>query len=264
MALRTYTKQRGTIYRPKGRVLLQKKLAARILLLHRFAPLFLIGIGVFLLSSVLLPMLFGEFLSTNTQVGAVETVTPPIQNRERLLPTPKPTPLVIAQELPFIDLRNWFPNQEVFLAPPTEEKTYTLSVPKIGIFNAKVVVGGQSLDQHLIHFPKTAYPGEKGTAVIFGHSVLRTFYNPKESNPRRYVSIFSTIMTLKVGDEIRLLDDSVLYTYRVTKKEDVLPTDSRILEQSSDQRQLRLVTCTPEGTTLRRGLVTAVLDDTLQ
>jgi len=102
-------------------------------------------------------------------------------------------------------------------------------------------------------------PGQPGAPVVFGHSLLRQFYNPKESNPRRYNSIFSTIMTLDKGDKIYLYYGDVRYTYVVEDKTEVKPTDTYILSQDYGVRQLKLVTCVPEGTYLRRGVVTAQL-----
>jgi LPXTG-site transpeptidase (sortase) family protein len=68
-------------------------------------------------------------------------------------------------------------------------------------------------------------------------------------------------MTLKIGDEIIVRDDAITYTYKVTSKTEVKPTDVFILDQDQTSRQLKLVTCVPEGTTLRRGVVTAVLEE---
>lgn len=66
-------------------------------------------------------------------------------------------------------------------------------------------------------------------------------------------------MTLKAGDEIFVTYDGVKYRYLVQEKTEVQPEDVYILTQHYDVRQLKLVTCTPEGTYLRRGVVTAQL-----
>jgi LPXTG-site transpeptidase (sortase) family protein len=68
-------------------------------------------------------------------------------------------------------------------------------------------------------------------------------------------------MTLKKGDEIKILDDGITYTYQVMEKTEVKPEDTYILAQRRDAKLLKLVTCTPEGTYLRRGVVTAQLID---
>jgi LPXTG-site transpeptidase (sortase) family protein len=272
MAVQVYRKKQPTVYRPKERARVQKKFARRIFFLHRLAPFFLVSVGIFLLASVIVPIIFsevssGQELRVSAEGDAAEKTNGSILGvikRENLLPTPKPTPTLIATDLDYTDLSNWFPDHSVPFIPTSEEKRYILSIPKIGIENAEVVLGGSNLDQHLIQYPGTGLPGDMGSPVIFGHSVLRQFYNPKETNPRRYISIFSTIMTLKDGDPIYIKDGTTTFTYRVSSKTEVKPTDRYILEQQLDTRQLKLVTCTPEGTTLRRGVVTAILDESGQ
>jgi LPXTG-site transpeptidase (sortase) family protein len=66
-------------------------------------------------------------------------------------------------------------------------------------------------------------------------------------------------MTLEKGDRIYLYYGDARYTYMVEAKTEVKPTDTYILSQDYSSRQLKLVTCTPEGTYLRRGVVTAQL-----
>ncbi len=169
-------------------------------------------------------------------------------------------PVVIDTQLDFTNLANWFDDQALSLANSNQvQDEYVLEIPKLGIVNANVKAGGTDLNESLIQYPGTAMPGQPGAPVIFGHSVLRQFYNPKESNPKRYSSIFSTIMTLKPGDKIYLKQGSVTYTYSVQDKTEVKPTDTYILAQRYDSRLLKLVTCVPEGTYLKRGVVTAVL-----
>jgi len=168
--------------------------------------------------------------------------------------------VILDQDLDFTDLTNWFSDDLENVELSTSEFIeYTLDIPRLGISNAKVRVGGSDLNQSLIHYPGTGMPGQLGAPVIFGHSVLRQFYNPSENNPRRYNSIFSKIMTLEKGDKIYLTYDNVKYTYVVQGKTEVKADDTFILAQRVDVRQLKLVTCVPEGTTLRRGVITAQL-----
>lgn len=169
-------------------------------------------------------------------------------------------PIMIDYDLDYTNLSNWFSenlaDEELFNQQIEE---YTLDIPSLNINNAKVRVGGTDLNKSLIQYPGTALPGQTGAPVIFGHSVLRQFYNPSEKNPRRYTSIFSTIMTLKPGDKIYLTYNNTRYTYEVQSNTEVQPTDTFILAQRLDARQLKLVTCVPEGTVLRRGIVIAQL-----
>lgn len=169
-------------------------------------------------------------------------------------------PVILDYSLDYTDLSNWF-NQESseFTDIDYQVEEYRLDIPSVNITNTKVRVGGTDLNKSLIQYPGTALPGEPGAPVIFGHSVLRQFYNPSEKNPRRYSSIFSKIMTLKNGDKIYLTYNNAKYTYQVQSNTEVQPTDTFILAQRYDVRQLKLVTCVPEGTILRRGIVIAQL-----
>lgn len=271
MAVQRYLKQRPIAYHPKERVHRKQAFARRVLLLHRLAPIFLVSVGIILLGSVVFPILSSQLLpETQLRAGAQEEMVDNPElieklkvrtHREDLLPTPKPTPMVIATELSYLDLADWFPEHQVPIVAPQEAKKYYITIPTLHIEDAEVVYGGRNLDQHLIQYPETAMPGEYGAPVIFGHSILRQFYNPKKDNPRRYISVFSTIMTLKKGDAIYVRDEKITYTYRVSEKSEVQPTDRYILEQQLNVRQLKLVTCTPEGTTLRRGVVIATLEE---
>jgi sortase A len=119
---------------------------------------------------------------------------------------------------------------------------YTISVPKLKIDSASVAIGGEDLSKSLIQYPGTALPGKHGNSVIFGHSVLPIFYNPKN-----YISIFSLLPTLKNGDEIDVNYDGVSYVYKVENMFEVLPTDIQVLDQDSSDSFLTLVTCVPPG-----------------
>lgn len=97
----------------------------------------------------------------------------------------------------------------------------------------------------------SAFPGEIGNLVITGHSAGDVY----SSNPYKY--IFSGLERLEDGDLIYVNYNSVRYTYKVTKKEVVDPTNVGALVYSTDKPMLTLVTCTPLGTSRQRLLVTA-------
>lgn len=134
----------------------------------------------------------------------------------------------------------------------TQIETYQISIPKLGIENAKVKIGGEDLKSALIHYPDTSLPGRLGNGVIFGHSVLPQFFNPEN-----YLTIFSTLHRLKNGDKIILNVDGVEYQYLVQDMYEVQADDLSVLEQRYDRRFLSLITCSPPGTYLRRLVVKA-------
>lgn len=119
---------------------------------------------------------------------------------------------------------------------------YNLSIPKLEIENATVAIGGEDLSKSLIQYPSTALPGKPGNSVIFGHSILPLFYDPK-----KYIAIFSKLPTLKTGDEIFVTYDGVSYKYRIEKMFEVTPSDLEMLKQDTSDSFLTLVTCTPPG-----------------
>lgn len=82
----------------------------------------------------------------------------------------------------------------------------------------------------VLHYPQTAFPGEEGNMVIFGHS---NFFKNK---PGKYKTIFADIMNLDVdpSDEIRIYyrqtnGSYVQYRYAITKSYETDPSDVGIL-----------------------------------
>jgi LPXTG-site transpeptidase (sortase) family protein len=236
-------------------------------------PTVFLSVGLYLLASVVLPIA-GHMVSASPQLQAsalaapipredVIDVMPPVVTQAvpgaQAAESTTPLPTILDVDLDYTNLSNWFAQAPGDLAQNTEAATYVVEIPKLNIEKAEVKVGGTDLNGSLIQYPGTAQPGQVGAPVIFGHSVLRQFYNPKVTNPKRYTSIFSTIMTLKEGDLIYVTHDNVKYTYKVRTKSEVKPEDTFILAQRNDSKLLKLVTCTPEGTYLRRGVVTAEL-----
>lgn len=147
----------------------------------------------------------------------------------------------------------WFPtgaNEQIFTKGVVSH--YKLSIPKLGIKNASVAIGGEDLSQSLIQYPGTALPGQIGNAVIFGHSVLPSFFDPKD-----YLTIFSTLPTLGSGDVITLSYNGITYKYQVEQKYEVEPTDVQILSQDESDSFISLVTCVPPGLQTRRLIVKA-------
>ncbi len=242
-------------------------------------PVAFLGVGMYLVGSAVFPILLGSVSSKDWFGGStlaapipqeqimdvtplVITQVPQVQARESDGSPVYSGPEILDEDLDYTNLSNWFSESLPQLAEVSSDEvgqTYVLDIPKLNISNAVVTIGGLNLDKSLIAYPGTASPGDLGAPVIFGHSVLRQFYNPSEKNSRRYNSIFSTIMTLKQGDVIYVTHQGVRYTYMVQEKKEVKPEDVYILTQHYDSRQLKLVTCTPEGTYLRRGVITASL-----
>lgn len=149
----------------------------------------------------------------------------------------------------------WFPTkpQKHVVAPVN---TYTVSIPKLKIKDALAIISGDDLDKSLIHYGGTALPGESGNAVIFGHSVLPQFFNPKD-----YMTIFSTLPTLEIGDDVFIKYDGITYRYKVEDMTVRDPSDLAGLEQLYDDSYVTLITCVPPGTYWKRLNVRARLTE---
>ena len=239
-------------------------------------PMTLLISGFYLLGLAVGPIL-GYYLDDSKNAPTAKLISPlPKQYMMDLTPLVVSTstsdheevlePEIIELSLDYTNLANWFVNAQIPQLDPSLAKPaatiaeYQLDIPSLKLTNAVVKVGGSDLNKSLIAFTGTALPGEYGAPVIFGHSVLRKFYNPSEKNPSRYNSIFSYIMTLEPGkDTIVLTAGEKKYTYLVQDKIEVKPEDVYILTQQYDAKRLKLVTCVPEGTYLKRGVVIAQL-----
>lgn len=150
----------------------------------------------------------------------------------------------------------WFPESYASGAEhkKIDLKEYTLSIPKLGIYDARVEVGGEDLLAGLVDYLPENLPGEYGTKSIFGHSTLLQNYNPKN-----YSTIFSYVPTLESGDTILIKVGQVEYEYKVFDKFIIDPDEISVLKQQYDHSYLNLITCTPPGTYFKRAVVRAKL-----
>lgn len=192
---------------------------------------FLLGLtGIGLLFATVFPIVSYEISSGEKYPQLIS----PIQDKGKL---PKLT------SIDYTKASNWFvggvkPKDFDY----SKVSFYTISIPKLKIKDATVAIGGEDLSQSLIHYPGTALPGRYGSTVIFGHSVLPIFFNPKN-----YKSIFSTLPKLTIGDEIDVNYDGVSYKFKVEDTFEVRPDQVEVLDQDTSDSFLLLVTCTPPG-----------------
>lgn len=141
---------------------------------------------------------------------------------------------------------------------PAEPK---LIIPKINVDVPVVYNVGydhasqmKAMEKGVAHFAipgANAVPGVIGNTVLSGHSSNDLF------DPGDYKFIFAQLDKLQTGDTIYVNYNSVRYTYTITKKEVVLPTQVDKLTYATDKPVLTLITCTPLGTAEKRLLVTA-------
>jgi sortase A len=203
----------------------------------RLASLFsgLLGLGI--LAYVLFPLVSYEYLSAR---DFPKLLSPVVEGESQSLGQS-------LESSDFTKASNWFPgarSKEEFEV--SKVGFYTISVPRLKIENATVSIGGEDLSKSLIQYPGTALPGRPGNTVIFGHSILPQFYDPED-----YLAIFSTLPSLKKGDEITINYDGISYKFRVESLFEVSPTDLEVLEQGFSEPYVSLVTCVPPGHPLK-------------
>ena len=96
-----------------------------------------------------------------------------------------------------------------------------------------------------------SHPGQVGNTVLSGHS------SNDWLDQGDYKFIFARLDHLDNGDSIYVNYQGKRYTYTVTNKQVVAPTDVGALVYQTTKPVLTLITCTPLGTSLNRLLVSA-------
>jgi len=155
----------------------------------------------------------------------------------------------------FTNANLWFPSVSTTkINKYFSVKDYFLSIPKLNIKDARVLVGGQDLSKSLIHYLPKTMPGELGNVVIFGHSTLPQLYQPND-----YKSIFTFLPSLQKNDKIFIRVNDVIYQYEVVEMFVISPSEISVLDQEFDASYLTLITCVPPGTYWKRLIVKAKL-----
>lgn len=154
------------------------------------------------------------------------------------------------------DARNWFPDFQKGAGADSEVvKQFFLSIPSQGIYRSTVSADDFDLSKHLVeYFTTSKNPVNKGTSVIFGHSTLPQWFDPKN-----YMTIFARMHLIKDGDEIIVTVNGQDFHYKVFSISIMDSTNPNIFSQSFDNSYVTLVTCTPPGTTWKRLVVRASL-----
>ncbi|PIY68514.1 hypothetical protein COY90_05590 [Candidatus Roizmanbacteria bacterium CG_4_10_14_0_8_um_filter_39_9] len=155
----------------------------------------------------------------------------------------------------FTQAHLWFPTQKD--APVQNRfsvKDYYITIPKINISKAHVIVGGEDLSKSLVHYMPRTLPGEYGNVAIFGHSTLPQLYNSKD-----YKTIFTYLSSLEKGDKIYITVGDLEYEYEVGEMFVVMPDKISVLDQKYDASYVTLITCVPPGTWWKRLVVRAKL-----
>ena len=225
-------------------------------------PTLISALGLALVAFVIFPLVSYQFRGLNilgsfTDSGLLSPASYESNAQEESGPA-------LVNGIDYTKASNWFPGSiqnDLFTSQtniPYQEsspvESYGLSIPSLSIQDANVSLKNEDLTKTLVHYPQTALPGQLGSPVIFGHSTLPQFFDPKN-----YKTIFSTLPEIKVGSDLFVSFNGIQYTYRVTNKFEVKPNELWVLGQDYSKKTIKLITCVPPGTVLRRLIVEAEL-----
>jgi sortase A len=212
-----------------------------------------IGVGVFLLTQAMLPILSYQMWEMTHLANSAPLVAPTSKGGSGFLASQV---LGVSVAEANNELVSNLPHFQ--RATAATYSTFNLTVPKLHINHALVKVDNENPDKNLSLYPGTALPGEKGNVFIMGHSS----YYPLAGEPTSYyLSIFKDLNKLEPGDQIVVEVQGQKYTYRVIGLKVIPPTDTSVLNPPDDVgRYISLMTCVPPGTFMKRLIVLGQLE----
>lgn len=221
----------------------------------RFLPTLISAMGLGLVATVIWPLI-NYNLSRVGFNSSTNTLLSPLNYQSFAIDVSNEPSIPVMGQIDYIKASNWFTGSSSVFIPDIDStlSTYTISIPSLKIEDAIVDLTSDDLSSSLVHYPQTALPGQNGSPVIFGHSTLPQFFDPKD-----YTTIFSTLPTIKLGSSIFVTSNGIKYVYKVNKIYQVKPEQVEVLRQEFDKKTLKLITCVPPGTKLKRLVVEAVL-----
>jgi len=146
-------------------------------------------------------------------------------------------------------------------AAPSLEDSF-IFIPRINV-KAKIVFPDTNdsrellkwLEKGVIHYPDSDELGEKGVAIILGHSSAYPWYRGD------YGSVFALLEKLKAGDEVIVVNQGKKYLYRVSGSKVVVPKDFKV-QNPDNGSHLWLMSCWPVRTNKLRIVVATDLIST--
>lgn len=205
------------------------------------AKLFSLGFlatGIFLLLQIILPVVSFKLFEASQKMGSSLLVSPQ---------TPK-NGKVLGVSIKTDEKFSYFVSNSKRESKPKFNE-FTVSIPKLKIDHAKVLVDSNDFSRTLGHLPGSALPGEKGNVFISGHSALSQFLSIQNA-------VFAQLPDIKKGMMILVEAGGAKFNYRVVDIKIVDPTDMSVIAPPDDQgRYISLMTCVPPGINLKRLIV---------
>ncbi len=207
----------------------------------------LLGVGVFVLMQVVMPVLaFKAWEFSNF-------------DQSNLLADPNPKVLtgdLIGGDALGVTIEN-VNNFPAFLSDkvlPAPYPSFKLSIPKLQLDNLLVNVNTNDFELNLAHLPGSALPGERGNVFVTGHSSILPSLAKKQK------ALFIKLPGIKKGDDVIIQALGQKYYYQVVGMKVVDPKDVSVIKPPDEEgRYLSLMTCVPPGFNTKRLIVLAKL-----
>jgi LPXTG-site transpeptidase (sortase) family protein len=196
-----------------------------------------LSIGIFLLLQVVLPLIYFQICAIEQKYSSGILITPGTKDTQVLGIS--------------VQTKDNFSAFVSTLKRETEAsyKTFSLTVPKLKIEQAKVEVDSNDLSDGLVHLPGSALPGEKGNVFVSGHSALSQLFSFKKA-------LFLNLTDLKKGDEIVVETAGAKFRYQVSEIKVVDPKATSVINAPEPLgRYISLMTCVPPGLNFKRLVV---------
>ena len=142
-----------------------------------------------------------------------------------------------------------------------ESTNFGIVIPKINV-NSQIIPGvdpsklegyAAALTAGVAHANTSFFPDQDGTVYLFSHSTNYDWF-VKDLN-----AVFYLVKNLEKDDTIVLFYKEKRYTYKITNKKVVSPTNISYIIPYAGKRNLILQTCWPPGSTTERLLIFADL-----
>lgn len=197
-----------------------------------------LSIGLFVLMQVVLPIISFQIWEMGQKYNSRLLISPQKSNSGAVLGVS-------------VQSKDNFPAFISTLTRKTEPnyQEFSLSVPKLKIDQAQVLVDSNDLAKGLVHLPGSTLPGAKGNVFISGHSALNQLFNLKSA-------LFAKLPDLKKGDQILVSAGGAKFVYQVLELKVVDPNDLSVIAPPDEQnRYISLMTCVPPGLNFKRLVV---------
>jgi len=102
------------------------------------------------------------------------------------------------------------------------------------------------LQKGVVVHPISREPGQEGNFFVTGHSSYYAW------DKGRFKDVFALLHEVIQGDVVDVYWNAKKYSYKISNRLVVAPTETDILNQPNDKKMITLMTCTPVGTNKNR------------